>query len=161
MNLRVRARAGSASSSLLNDAIADAVARGVTVVAGAGNNGSADPAANALAAATNPQVIRVAWIDTESHRLDVELDRRWCLGRRGRVGGAVGAQIPLGAAAGERRRGAGAAVAMTTFCGPRGTAGPGTGGDEDVWMRYRVAVFDVAAWRGGGWPPGGGIGRLG
>jgi len=74
INLSFALEPGSAPSPLLNDAIADAVARGITVVAGAGNNGSADPAANALAA-TNPQVIRVASIDTESHRLDAGSNR--------------------------------------------------------------------------------------
>ena len=74
INLSFALEPGSAPSPLLNDAIADAVGRGITVVAGAGNNGSADPAANALAA-TNPQVIRVASIDTESHRLDAGSNR--------------------------------------------------------------------------------------
>ena len=74
INLSFALEPGSAPSPLLNEAIADAVGRGITVVAGAGNNGSADPAANALAG-TNPQVIRVASIDTESHRLDAGSNR--------------------------------------------------------------------------------------
>ncbi len=74
INLSFALEPGSAPSSLLNDAIADAVARGITVVAGAGNNGSADPAANALAA-TNPQAIRVASIGTDSHTLDGNSNR--------------------------------------------------------------------------------------
>jgi thermitase len=65
---------GSPQSQSLNDAVADALARGITVVAGAGNNGSADPAANAFAAA-NPQAIRVASIGVENHRLDAGSNR--------------------------------------------------------------------------------------
>ena len=53
INLSFALQPGSHPSPPLNDAIADAVDRGIAVVAGAGNNGSADPAANALAA-TNP-----------------------------------------------------------------------------------------------------------
>ena len=74
INLSFALVPGSAPSASLNDALADAVSRGITVVAGAGNSGSADPAANALAA-SNPQTIRVASIGTESHRLDGNSNR--------------------------------------------------------------------------------------
>ena len=74
INLSFALQPGSPPSAPLNDAIADAVSRGIAVVAGAGNNGSADPAANALAA-TNPQTIRVASIGAESHRLDAGSNR--------------------------------------------------------------------------------------
>ena len=74
INLSFALQPGSHPSPPLNDAIADAVDRGIAVVAGAGNNGSADPAANALAA-TNPQAIRVASIGAESHRLDAGSNR--------------------------------------------------------------------------------------
>ena len=74
INLSFALVPGSAPSASLNAALADAVKRGITVVAGAGNNGSADPAANPLAA-TNPQAIRVASIGTESHRLDGNSNR--------------------------------------------------------------------------------------
>ena len=74
INLSFALQPGSHPSPPLNDAIADAVDRGIAVVAGAGNNGSADPAANALAA-TNPHAIRVASIGAESHRLDAGSNR--------------------------------------------------------------------------------------
>ena len=74
INLSFALQPGSHPSPPLNDAIADAVARGIAVVAGAGNKGSADPAANALAA-TNPQAIRVASIGAKSHRLDAGSNR--------------------------------------------------------------------------------------
>jgi thermitase len=74
INMSFALEPGSPQSQSLNDAVADALARGITVVAGAGNNGSADPAANAFAAA-NPQAIRVASIGVESHRLDAGSNR--------------------------------------------------------------------------------------
>jgi len=74
INLSFALVPGSAPSASLNDALASAVSRGITVVAGAGNSGSADPAANALAA-SNPQTIRVAAISAESHRLDGNSNR--------------------------------------------------------------------------------------
>jgi subtilisin family serine protease len=74
INLSFALEPGSRASTSLNDAVADALSRGISVVAGAGNNGSADPAANAFAAA-NPQAIRVASIGVESHRLDANSNR--------------------------------------------------------------------------------------
>ena len=74
INLSFALVPGSAPSVSLNNALADAVSRGITVVAGAGNSGSADPAANALAA-SNPQTIRVAAIGAGSHRLDGNSNR--------------------------------------------------------------------------------------
>jgi thermitase len=74
INLSFALEPGSPQSPSLNAAVADAVGRGIAVVAGAGNSGSADPAANAFAAA-NPQAIRVASIGVESHRLDAGSNR--------------------------------------------------------------------------------------
>ena len=74
INLSFALEPGSPQSPSLNAAVADAVGRGIAVVAGAGNSGSADPAANAFAAA-NPQAIRVASIGVESHRLDAASNR--------------------------------------------------------------------------------------
>jgi Subtilase family/Divergent InlB B-repeat domain len=74
INLSFALLPGSAPSASLNDALDDAVSRRITVVAGAGNSGSADPAANALAAA-NPQTIRVAAIGAKSHSLDGNSNR--------------------------------------------------------------------------------------
>ena len=74
INMSFALEPGSPQSQSLNDAVAHALARGVTVVAGAGNNGSANPTANAFAAA-NPQAIRVGSIGVESHRLDAGSNR--------------------------------------------------------------------------------------
>ena len=69
INLAFALQPGAPPSEPLNDAVADALARGIVVVAGAGNNASADPSSNAFAA-SNPRVIRVGSIGVESHRLD-------------------------------------------------------------------------------------------
>ena len=69
INISLAPDQGAPPSQSLNEAVAGALARGVTVVAGAGNHGSADPAANAFAA-TTPEAIRVGSIAAESHRLD-------------------------------------------------------------------------------------------
>jgi hypothetical protein len=74
INLSFALDPGAPSSRSLNDAVADAVARGIVVVAGAGNSGSDDPPANAFAA-SNPQAIRVASIGVESRRLDARSNR--------------------------------------------------------------------------------------
>jgi thermitase len=74
INLSFALDQGAPPSQSLNDAVADAVARGITVVAGAGNSGSADPAANAFAA-SNPQAIRVGSIGVKSRRLDARSNR--------------------------------------------------------------------------------------
>ena len=74
INLSFALMPGSPPSAALNAALTEAVARGITVVASAGNDGSAEPAANALAA-SNPQTIRVASIDARSHRLDANSNR--------------------------------------------------------------------------------------
>jgi hypothetical protein len=69
INLAFALQPGAPPSEPLNDAVAEALARGIVVVAGAGNNASADPSSNAFAA-SNPRVIRVGSIGVESHRLD-------------------------------------------------------------------------------------------
>jgi hypothetical protein len=74
INLSFALEPGSPPSPSLNEAVADAVSRGIAVVAGAGNNGSADPAANALAA-LNPRAIRVGSIGVETHRLEANSNR--------------------------------------------------------------------------------------
>lgn len=97
INLSFALEPGSPPSQSLNDAVADALGRGITVVAGAGNSGSTDPAANAFAAA-NSQAIRVASIGVESHRLDAGSNRgSWVdvaasaeLSARGSLGGSNG-----------------------------------------------------------------------
>jgi thermitase len=55
--------AGSVDSPVLDAAIAEATARGVTVVIAAGNGGSADPAQSGYPAAASPSAIRVAGAD--------------------------------------------------------------------------------------------------
>jgi Subtilase family/Divergent InlB B-repeat domain len=74
INLSFALLPGSAPSPLLNDAVADALSRGIVVVAGAGNSGSTDPAANALASSI-PQAIRVGSIGAVSHQLDAGSNR--------------------------------------------------------------------------------------
>ena len=74
INLSFALVPGSPPSASLNGALAEATNRGIAVVAGAGNNGSADPASNALAA-SNPQLIRVGAIGATSHRLDGNSNR--------------------------------------------------------------------------------------
>ena len=74
INLSFALSPGAPPAQSVNDAVAEALARGITVVAGAGNSGSADPVANAIAA-TNPQAIRVASIGAETHRLEANSNR--------------------------------------------------------------------------------------